>query len=111
MIDLISVYSCVLGRLWQFNDVLLEVVPPLLVCVELNPGPPKMTDEKRSEVIGYLKAGKNAAEAAQEFHVDKSSVKRLKQNFTLAHPFLRSPHESSLLLRSPELSLLRSPED
>ena len=57
------------------------VPPPLLVCVELNPGPPKMTDEKRSEVIGYLKAGKNAAEAAQEFHVDKSSVKRLKRKF------------------------------
>jgi transposase len=38
-----------------------------------------MSEKTRNEVMGYLKAGKTAAEAAAEFHVGINAVKRLKR--------------------------------
>ena len=55
-----------------------DVPPPLLVCVEVNPGP-QMDTKKRERMIGYLEAGKSNPEAAEHFEVSLSSVKRLKR--------------------------------
>lgn len=55
------------------------VPPPRLVCVELNPGPPKMTEQKRERVIGFLEAGGTPAEAAKQYDVTISSVTRLQE--------------------------------
>jgi transposase len=55
------------------------VPPPRLVCVELNPGPPKMTDSTRERIIGFLEAGGTPAEAARQYNVTISSVTRLQE--------------------------------
>jgi len=58
------------------------VPPPRLVCVELNPGPPKLDTETRAKVIGYLEAGKSIPEAAKHFNIGISTVKNLKRKVT-----------------------------
>lgn len=55
------------------------VPPPLLVCIELNPGPPKLDITKRAKVIGYLEAGKSISETAKHFNIGKSTVNDLKR--------------------------------
>ena len=56
------------------------VPPPLLVCVELNPGPGKMSTSKRERVIGFLESGASPTKAAEHFEVDISSITRLQEN-------------------------------
>jgi len=56
-----------------------KVVPPLrLVCVELNPGPPKMDESTRERVIGFLDAEGTPTKAAEQYNVAVSSVTRLQ---------------------------------
>src|ERR1700761_4453348 len=60
-----------------------DVPPPLLVCVELNPGPtPKLTESKRQNIICFVEeAKKSITETAKHFGVDESTVKRLKRKY------------------------------
>jgi len=56
-----------------------KVVPqPRLVCVELNPGPPKVSEMKRERIMGFLEAGGTPAEAAEQYERSKSTITRLQ---------------------------------
>jgi len=53
------------------------IPPPRLICVELNPGPPKMSDGERERVMGFLDAGRTPEEAAKFFKRGLSSIYNL----------------------------------
>lgn len=55
------------------------VPPPLLVCVELNPGPPELTNSERDQVVGFLAAGGTPVEAAKHFGVTRDGIYKLKK--------------------------------
>ena len=64
-------------------QVVKDVPHPLLVCVELNPGPtPKLNESTRQNIICFVEeAKKSIAETAKHFGVDESTVKRLKRKY------------------------------
>src|ERR1044071_4979943 len=47
------------------------VPPPRLVCIEVNPGPGKMSDGKRERIIGFLEANGTPTAAAEEYEVGR----------------------------------------
>src|SRR6185312_2047710 len=63
------------------SPIIKDVPPPRLVCVELNPGPPKMSVGERERVIGFLQGGGTPQEAAISFGCGLSSVYDLKKKF------------------------------
>ena len=48
--------------------------PPLLVGIELNPGPGKMEVGKRERVMGFLEGGGTPTEAAKFYKIPRSAV-------------------------------------